>query len=125
MRLLDSNILIYATQTTLLPLVRPLLTSNDSLVSEITRLEALGYHKLSEGDKHFLETTFSTMTILPITQAVIDKAIELRQQKRMSAGDAIHAATALLHNLELHTRNTQDFSWINGLKVVNPIPLNP
>lgn len=125
MRLLDSNILIYATQTTLLPLVRPLLTSNDSLVSEITRLEALGYHKLSEGDKHFLETTFSTMTIPPITQAVIDKAIELRQQKRMSAGDAIHAATALLHNLELHTRNTQDFSWINGLKVVNPIPLNP
>ena len=122
MRLLDSNILIYATQNELLPVVRPLLTSNDSLVSEMTRLEALGYHKLSAGDKYFLETTFTTMDILPITKPIIDKAIELRQLRKMSAGDAIHAATALLHDLELHTRNVGDFDWIGGLKVVNPIP---
>ena len=122
MRLLDSNILIYATQNELLPVVRPLLTSNDSLVSEMTRLEALGYHKLSAGDKYFLETTLSTMDILPITPAIIDKAIELRQQRKMSTGDAIHAATALLNNLELNTRNTADFDWIIGLKVENPIP---
>jgi toxin FitB len=122
MRLLDSNILIYATQDDLFPVVRPLLSSNDSSVSEITRLEALGYHKLSAGDKYFLETTFSTMDILPITPDIIDKAIELRQQRKMSAGDAIHAATALLNNLELNTRNEADFNWIAGLKVVNPIP---
>jgi toxin FitB len=121
MRLLDSNILIYATQDDLLPVVRPLLSSNDSSVSEITRLEALGYHKLSAGDKHFLEKTFSTMKVLPITPAIINKAIELRQQRKMSAGDAIHAATALLNNLELNTRNEADFNWIAGLKVVNPI----
>lgn len=121
MRLLDSNILIYATQPSLFSVVGPLIASPNSFVSEITRLESLGFHRLTENDKLYLVATFKKMSILPITQAFIDKAIELRQQKKMSAGDAIHAATALLHNLELHTRNTQDFDWINGLKVVNPI----
>lgn len=125
MRLLDSNILIYATQPSMLRIVGPLIVSPDSFVSEVTRLESLGFHRLPENDKLYLEATFNRMTVLPIDTPIINKAIELRQQRKMSAGDAIHAATALLHNLELHTRNTQDFSWINGLKVVNPIPLNP
>ena len=121
MRLLDSNIIIYATQALHLPQLKSLLASPDSLVSEITRLEALGFHRLSLGDKLFLEETFSTMQVLGIDKAIIDKAIALRQQRKMSAGDAIHAATALLSNLELHTRNMVDFNWIKGLKVVNPI----
>ena len=122
MRLLDSNIFIYASQPQHLPTLAPLFAASDSFASEITRLEALGYQKIASGDKLFLEETFSTMQILSIDKVIIDKAIELRQQHKMSAGDAIHAATALLNNLELHTRNTSDFSWIAGLKVVNPIP---
>ena len=121
MPLLDSNIFIYATQPQHLPRLTPLLASPESLASEITRLEALGYYRLSKGDKFFLEKTFSTMQIIRIDKAVIDKAIELRQQRKMSAGDAIHAATALLNNLELYTRNISNFDWIQGLKVVNPI----
>ncbi len=62
------------------------------------------------------------MQTLGIDKAIIDKAIELRQQKKLSAGDAIHAATALIHQLEFYTRNTADFAWIPGLKVVNPLP---
>lgn len=38
----------------------------------------------------------------------------------MSLGDAIIAATAHLNNLELLTRNTNDFSHIPGLHLVNP-----
>nr|VFJ66054.1 MAG: hypothetical protein BECKFW1821B_GA0114236_11116 [Candidatus Kentron sp. FW] len=36
-------------------------------------------------------------------------------------GDALIAATALVHNLELATANTSDFDWIEGLDVVNPV----
>jgi hypothetical protein len=36
-------------------------------------------------------------------------------------GDALIAATALVHNLELVTHNVADFSWIAGLRVVDPM----
>lgn len=53
---------------------------------------------------------------------ILNKAIELRQLNKMSLGDSFVAATALVHGLELVTRNTADFSRIGGLVVVNPIP---
>ncbi|MBK8563143.1 MAG: type II toxin-antitoxin system VapC family toxin [Saprospiraceae bacterium] len=123
-RLLDSNILIYATQPSMFSVVAPLIADPVSLVSEITRLESLGFHRIPLNGKLYLEATFKKMTVLPIDTDIINKAIKLRQQRKMSAGDAIHAATALLHNLELNTRNEADFTWIVGLKVVNPIPQN-
>jgi hypothetical protein len=38
----------------------------------------------------------------------------------MPLGDALVAATALLHGLTLVTRNTPDFDWIDGLTLLNP-----
>jgi predicted nucleic acid-binding protein len=52
---------------------------------------------------------------------IITKAIELRKSRKMSVADAIIAATALLKGLELYTHNIQDFDWIEGLRVVDPI----
>ena len=43
MRIIDSNIIIYAIQTTYAYLT-PLLYEPDSYISEITKLEVLGYH---------------------------------------------------------------------------------
>jgi toxin FitB len=42
--------------------------------------------------------------------------------RKMSVGDAIHAATAIIHNLELVTRNDGGFKWIKQLIVVKPMP---
>ena len=39
----------------------------------------------------------------------------------MSIGDSIIAATALINDRTLFTRNTKDFKHIDGLKVKNPI----
>jgi predicted nucleic acid-binding protein len=38
----------------------------------------------------------------------------------MSLGDALIAATALVHDLTLVTRNVEDFQWIQGLLLLNP-----
>ncbi|NQZ10542.1 MAG: hypothetical protein HRT35_25595 [Algicola sp.] len=46
---------------------------------------------------------------------------ELRQQRKMSLGDAIIAATALEHHQTVVTHNVKDFEGIEGLKVVDPI----
>jgi hypothetical protein len=50
--------------------------------------------------------------------------MQLRQQHKMSLGDSLIAATALIHDLILATRNIDDFNWINDLKLVNPIDEN-
>jgi predicted nucleic acid-binding protein len=39
----------------------------------------------------------------------------------MGLGDALIAGTALRHGLRLATRNTNDFRWIPGLVLVNPV----
>lgn len=59
--------------------------------------------------------------VLPISQAVLIRAVALRQQRRMTLGDAIIAGTALVYNLTLVTRNVDDFRWITDLSLLNPL----
>jgi hypothetical protein len=54
MKLLDSNILIYAPQPTFAHLL-PLLVDPTCLVSEIARLEVLGFHRLTAVEKTYYE----------------------------------------------------------------------
>jgi toxin FitB len=51
---------------------------------------------------------------------VIQKSTLLRQQRKMTLGDSLIAATALIYNQTLITRNDKDFDWIDGLKLINP-----
>ena len=122
MKLLDANILIYAAQPAFAHL-RPLLLDRDSTVSDFTRLEVLGYSKLTTAEKNWFESVFRQISRLPVSEDVIDQAIVFRQLKKMSAGDAIVAATALIYGLELQTRNLSDFSHISGLAIFNPVDI--
>jgi toxin FitB len=40
----------------------------------------------------------------------------------MSLGDSLVAATALVHARTLVTHNVDDFKWIAGLQLLNPLP---
>ena len=61
----------------------------------------------------------ATTEIFP-TVAIINRAVSLRQQRKMSLGDALIAATAMVEGLPLATRNIKDFRWIDGLTLVEP-----
>jgi predicted nucleic acid-binding protein len=50
-----------------------------------------------------------------------EQAITLRQQRKMSLGDSLIAATALAYEIPLATRTVKDFDWISGLTLINPI----
>lgn len=118
--LLDSNILIYYSKNgDQISSIEPYITEESS-ISAIGKLEVLGYHALATQEKSILEITLGMMNIIPVSFSVIDKAIALRQQKSMSVGDALIAATALEYGMTLITRNTSDFKWIDGLSLVNP-----
>lgn len=118
--LLDSNILIYAAQPAHHAL-RELVRDRDCSVSIVSRIEVLGFHRLAPDERSALESLFAALEILPLSEAVTVEAIRLRQQKSLTLGDAIIAATALVHGRTLVTRNTEDFAWIPGLQLWNPL----
>ncbi len=121
MKIFDSNIIIYSSQIEF-QFLRPIINQSESYVSEISRLEVLGYHQINLIDKRYFQSLFSLLNIIPIDKNVVELAIDLRQKKKMSVGDSIIASTALLYSYELYTRNVNDFSWIENLTVVNPFP---
>jgi len=90
-------------------------------ISVISRVEVLGCHKLTDRDRSFFEAFFAVLEILPITDGVLDRAIALRQARKMSLGDAIIAATALVFGRELKTHNLRDFSGIPDLLASDPL----
>lgn len=118
--LLDSNIIIYAAKPEYASL-RQFIAQHAPVVSAVSYVEVLGYHQLGAEEKALLETFFAATVVLPLTQPVLDQAVLLRQQRRMSLGDALVASTALVYDYPLVTHNVQDFTWIDGLTVVDPL----
>jgi hypothetical protein len=118
--LADSNLIIYAASKNY-PQLREWMALNKPVVSAVSLVETLGYHKLSAGEKLALETFFKELTILYPTSEIFQGAIELRQRHAMSLGDALIAATALFHDLTLATHNTADFEWIDALRLTDPL----
>ena len=117
--LLDSNILIYGAEGEN-PRLDAILDRHDLAVASVTRIETLGFHRLSETERHWLETALGRMRVLALDDAVTERAIALRQERKMGLADAIIAATALVHDLQLVTRNVDDYAHVDGLQVVNP-----
>lgn len=121
MRLVDSNIVIYASKAGFESLRLSLIDAKDIAASDITYIEVVGYNKYTEDVKLFLEGFFESIKVLPITSEIVEKAVEIRKIRVIGLGDSIIAATALIHDLALITNNEKDFSWIEGLTIINPL----
>lgn len=118
--ILDSNLIIYAAKPEY-PRLRQLIANESPVVSAVSMVEVLGYHKLSPDDRLYLEKFFAAAQVLPVSDAVIARAIALRQARKMSLGDSLIAATALVFRHELNTHNVKDYQGIPGLVVIDPI----
>ncbi len=123
MMLLDSNIIIYAAKPEH-DAVRTFIAQHAPAVSAVSYVEVLGYHGLTDAEERLFQTFFETAVILPVDRSVLDSAIQLRQQRKMSLGDALIAATAMVNHLTLVTHNLADFTWIEGLQLYDPLALD-
>lgn len=88
-------------------------------ISIITKIEILRFNT-SAADYRVLEEFVSESITLNLDNTVVDKTISICKSARIKLPDAIIAATALVNNLILITRNTDDFKKIAGLKLFNP-----
>lgn len=90
--------------------------NNSFNVSVINRIEVLGHESATQELADFMDLANTHQ----LTQAVEKQTIDLRRQRKIKLPDAIIAATALVHDLTIISRNTKDFQNITGLDCVNP-----
>jgi len=85
-------------------------------VSAISYVEVLGYHRLTKSNERDFMDFFDAARIIPVSQTVMEQAVKLRQQRKMSLGDSIISATAILNDLTLITADIADFRWIQNIR---------
>lgn len=88
-------------------------------VSVITKIEVLGFDAPKE-DVLVVSGFMDDSVVLYITEEIAQRCIELRKSYSIKLPDAIIAATALVYDMGLITRNRSDFDKIHSLDVVNP-----
>jgi len=89
-------------------------------LSVITRIELLVWQNISESQLKLLTDFIDTAVIFNLDESIILKSVEIRRKYRLKLPDAIIAATAIVNNLTLLTRNLSDFQKIGDLSLINP-----
>jgi predicted nucleic acid-binding protein len=88
-------------------------------ISFVSYIEFLGFKDTSKTIEDFV----SLADVIEINKSIIDQTISFRKNHKIKLPDAIIAATAMVHNLTLISRNSKDFEKIKGLKTLNPYTL--
>ena len=88
-------------------------------LSIITKIEVLGFNE-EEDQLKMLNDFIGLANIFYVDDTIADRTIQLRKEYKIKTPDAIIAATALVNDLILFTRNISDFKKIDGLKIINP-----
>ena|ERR1039458_10514387 len=118
MVLFDTNIFIYAGAGQL-KLSR--IDGVEACYASISFIETLGFHEITSVEQRKLTQILDSYQRIDLNDSIISRAVSLRQDKRMSLGDSIVAATAIEENCVLWTVNVKDFSHIVDLEVYNPL----
>lgn len=96
------------------------LFDTDFLISVATKIEVLGFSDVPN-KLLAMEEFVNSATTLSLDDAVTNQTIQLRREyKKLKLGDAIIAATALVYDLVVISRNVSDFKNINGLQIIDP-----
>lgn len=88
--------------------------------SVITEIELFSWKSASQFDFDLVNLFVGVSLSLELEKDIRDKAAELRRQHNLEIPDAIIAATAVVHGLTLITNNSEDFTGIENLSLLNP-----
>ena len=122
--LLDTNIVIYYLQQQLNAsaevFIDDILIVSRPIISAITEIEIMCWKTATDKDIIILKNFIDDSLVYELDRSIKDKTIEIRRKYAIKLPDAVIAATALVNNLTLVSRNIKDFQNIDKLKTVNP-----
>lgn len=120
----DTNAAIYYLQQQFPPgaekFIDDLLKDEQPVISAITEIELLCWKTATQKDLELLHNFINDALVIELEQSIKLKTADIRKAHRIKLPDAIIAATALVYDLKLLSRNVADFGSINGLTVINP-----
>lgn len=120
----DTNTVIYHLQKMFPPsaeaFVLNLLKTEQPAPSSISEIELLSWRTASARDVQAVQEFIDNAFILELEQPIKRMTAKLRKANRIKLPDAIIAATTLVYDLTLLTRNVSDFRNIQGVKLINP-----
>lgn len=120
----DTNIAIYYLQQQFPPsaekFMDDLLKEERPVISAITEIELLCWKTTSKKDLEILHSFINDSMIIELEKSIKLKTANIRKSYRIKLPDAIIAATTLVYDLTLLSRNLSDFTCVNGLKIINP-----
>jgi predicted nucleic acid-binding protein len=120
---IDTNILIYYLNEQLPESVKTQVDNailSGCTISIITRIEVLGWQGHTEQSLIAARALLSLFEEISLNPIIADCCIELRKTYKIKLPDAIIAATALVQEKTLMSRNEDDFIKIAGLCLFNP-----
>src|SRR4030065_1737974 len=115
--LIDTNILIYHTKGSqhTIAFITDLINKHAFNIFILTKIEFFGWDKHTPDGYEKCKRLLESAVIYSLDDAIADKAIELKKKLNIKLADAVIAATAILNNLRLSTRNVDDFRMIDEL----------
>lgn len=121
--LIDTNILTYHTagDPKATAFIDRLIMLRSFNVSILVKMEFLGWDRHTPEGFEKCKRLMDAATVYPVDEMVAMKAIEIRRTVKIKIADAVIAATALSHGLQLATKNVADFKQIKGLRTINPL----
>ena len=121
--LIDTNTIIYLLDRKLPAIAESFLVTiidESCQLSVISQIELLSWQPPRTEDKTILEAFVAGCQIIDLSSAIVQQTIRLRQIYKIKLPDAVIAATALINNWTLVSRNDDDFRRILELKYINP-----
>jgi len=118
--LIDTNVVIGYLSNQLPPESALVIGQLPCVISVITRIELIGWYNATPAQLEKIHLFVDQAQIYNLSEEIIQQTIALRQQYKIKLPDAIIAATAMVHNHALLTRNAEDFKNITNLNFENP-----
>lgn len=120
---LDTNVLIYFLDDVLegraLQRVEQAMRAS-ACVSVMTRMEILGWRGHTAESRASARFLLDQLDEIALTSPVVERVVEIRSTQAIKLPDAIIAASAMMENLPLMTRNIADFRRVPGLDLIDP-----
>jgi predicted nucleic acid-binding protein len=126
--LLDTNSLIYYFQGA--PQMDPVFRQIEQgearpIVSIITEIELLGFPRLTRQDEARIRSLLSGFTVVAVDQRIAGQAVTIKRRHSLKTPDAIIAATALLEDACLVTRDQDLLDKVPEVQSLNPFGNRP
>ena len=86
----------------------------------LTEIELLSFPGLKESENRLIRELLEKFLPISLTEEIKEKTIEIKKNFKIVIADAVIAASAIVLNASLVTRDEPDFNKIKELTLINP-----